>query len=79
MGAHIWSLSKCRVESRCLFVDAAGNVQWGSQTRQIFRVPLAGYNVDKLREQFYTEKDSSEKCTVGCTRTNSNLDNWTHQ
>ena len=70
---------KCRAGSRYLYVDEFGDVSWCSQTRKIFSEPLVNYDVGKLREQFYTRKDCSAKCTVGCARTNSKLDNWRFQ
>lgn len=67
---------KCRSGSRYLYVDEAGIVTWCSQTRKAFRKKLSDYTWDDLKEQFYTHKSCQDKCTLGCVRSSSSLDNW---
>lgn len=70
---------KCRSGSRYLYVDEFGMVRWCSQTRGDWGKELMSYGIDDLREQFHTPKSCNEKCTVGCVRNNSKLDEWRPQ
>jgi len=70
---------KCRAGSRYLYIDEFGMVRWCSQTREVWGKDLLQYNSDDLREQFDTVKDCNERCTVGCARNSSKLDNWRAQ
>ncbi len=70
---------KCRAGSRYLYVDEHGQVAWCSQTRHIWQKPLADYTPADLREQFYTPKSCNTRCTLGCVRSSSALDEWRRQ
>ncbi len=69
----------CRAGARYLYVDEMGMVRWCAQTRSGFGKNLLDYTLDDLREQFYTEKSCSDKCSVGCVRTASAYDEWRPQ
>jgi len=70
---------KCRSGSRYLYVDEYGNVNWCSQTRDVWSKPLADYTMADLRKQFYTYKTCHRTCTVGCVRSASQFDQWRSQ
>ncbi|MCP5082333.1 MAG: radical SAM protein [Alphaproteobacteria bacterium] len=70
---------RCRAGSRYIYVDEFGQVCWCSQTREEFSRPLDEYGASDLKEQFLTPKACSERCTIGCARTNSKLDEWRPQ
>jgi hypothetical protein len=70
---------KCRSGSRYLYVDEHGIVRWCSQTRDVWGVPLADYDLAELKRQFDTQKTCAPKCTVGCVRKNSAPDEWRPQ
>jgi MoaA/NifB/PqqE/SkfB family radical SAM enzyme len=70
---------KCRAGSRYLYVDEHGIVSWCSQTRGTFGVPLERYDRAELERQFHTPKSCSDRCTIGCARTNSAADEWRPQ
>lgn len=70
---------KCRAGSRYLYIDEFGKVRWCSQTRDAWGKDLLEYGQADLREQFETVKDCNERCTVGCVRNNSKLDEWRPQ
>lgn len=70
---------KCRAGSRYLYVDEFGQVPWCSQTRDFWSKPLMDYTLDDLKEQFYTYKSCQDKCTLGCVRSSSQVDNWRSQ
>jgi MoaA/NifB/PqqE/SkfB family radical SAM enzyme len=70
---------KCRAGSRYLYVDEHGVVRWCSQQRESFGIELAKYTREDLRRQFYTRKDCSATCTVGCARASSAADEWRRQ
>ncbi|HEY2800811.1 MAG TPA: radical SAM protein [Chthoniobacterales bacterium] len=70
---------KCRSGSRYLYVDEFGRVNWCAQTRNVWSKPLLTYTRDDLREQFYTYKACNETCTIGCSRSASQLDSWRPQ
>ena len=68
---------KCRAGSRYLYIDEYGDVHWCSQQRDRFSKPLADYDFEDLRLQFYTPKGfCSAQCTVGCARSCSKVDWW---
>jgi len=69
----------CRSGARYLYVDEFGIVRWCAQTRTSFGKDLLEYTVHDLREHFYTGKPCSDKCSVGCVRTVSALDQWRSQ
>ncbi len=68
-----------RAGSRYLYVDEDGIVVWCSQTRDIFRKPLAEYTVEDLQTQFHTVKECHERCSLGCVRAASAFDQWRNQ
>lgn len=70
---------KCRAGSRYLYVDELGKVAWCSQTRSYFSKDLMAYTEEDLKEQFYTHKSCSDRCTLGCVRSASSYDNWRGQ
>jgi MoaA/NifB/PqqE/SkfB family radical SAM enzyme len=70
---------KCRAGSRYLYIDEFGNVNWCSQTRNVWSKPLMNYTTEDLREQFHTYKSCNQTCTLGCARSSSQLDNWRNQ
>ncbi len=70
---------KCRAGSRYLYVDEDGVVSWCSQTRDAFRKDLMEYSPEDLRREFYTYKSCQDKCTLGCVRASSSVDNWRRQ
>jgi MoaA/NifB/PqqE/SkfB family radical SAM enzyme len=70
---------RCRSGARYLYVDEGGMVRWCAQTRSGFGKDLFSYTLDDLREQFFTEKSCSSKCSVGCVRTASAYDQWRPQ
>lgn len=70
---------KCRAGSRYLYLDEYGNVNWCSQTRNVWSKPLLDYTLNDLREQFYNYKSCNETCTLNCSRSASLFDNWRGQ
>jgi len=54
-------------------------VNWCAQTRAIWSKPLLDYTVTDLREQFHSYKSCHATCTIGCSRSASQLDNWRAQ
>ena len=70
---------KCRSGSRYLYIDEYGNVNWCSQTRNVWSKPLLDYTLNDLREQFYNYKTCNATCTLNCSRSASLFDNWRRQ
>lgn len=70
---------KCRAGSRYLYVDENGVVSWCSQTRDAFQKNLMDYGFEDLKREFYTYKSCQDKCTLGCVRAASSVDNWRKQ
>ncbi|MFO1519189.1 MAG: radical SAM protein [bacterium] len=70
---------KCRAGSRYLYVDENGIVSWCSQTRDAFRKDLMEYTFEDLKREFYSYKSCQDKCTLGCVRASSSVDNWRRQ
>jgi len=70
---------KCRAGSRYLYVDENGIVTWCSQTRDGFRKDLMDYTYEDLKREFYSYKSCQDRCTLGCVRSASSLDNWRRQ
>ena len=70
---------KCRAGSRYLYVDEYGNVNWCSQTRNVWSKPLLDYTLSDLQEQFFTPKSCNAACTLNCSRAASLFDNWRRQ
>lgn len=70
---------KCRAGSRYIYVDENGIVSWCSQTRNFFRKPLMEYNEEDLKREFYSYKSCQDRCTLGCVRAASSVDNWRKQ
>ena len=70
---------KCRAGSRYLYVDENGIVSWCSQTRDGFSKPILEYTPEDLKREFYTYKSCQDKCTLGCVRSASQVDNWRRQ
>ena len=70
---------KCRAGSRYLYVDENGIVSWCSQTRDAFSKPILEYKLEDLKREFYTYKSCQDKCTLGCVRSASQVDNWRRQ
>jgi MoaA/NifB/PqqE/SkfB family radical SAM enzyme len=70
---------KSRAGSRYLYIDEYGQVNWCSQTRDIWSKNLMEYTFSDLREQFYRYKACHATCTLGCARSSSQFDNWRAQ
>ncbi|MGI9087745.1 MAG: radical SAM protein [Chthoniobacterales bacterium] len=70
---------KCRSGSRYLYIDEFGRVNWCAQTREVWSKPLLQYTRADLREQFHTPKSCNPTCTIGCSRSASQLDKWRAQ
>jgi MoaA/NifB/PqqE/SkfB family radical SAM enzyme len=70
---------KCRAGSRYLYVDENGVVSWCSQTRNVFRKNLMDYSYADLKREFYSYKSCQDKCTLGCVRAASSVDEWRRQ
>ena len=70
---------RCRAGARYLYIDELGMVRWCAQTRMAFGKRLSAYALEDLRQHFYSEKACSDKCSVGCVRTASALDQWRSQ
>lgn len=70
---------KCRAGSRYLYVDENGIVTWCSQTRDLFKKNILDYTYEDLKEQFHSYKPCQDKCTLGCVRSSSAVDNWRSQ
>jgi MoaA/NifB/PqqE/SkfB family radical SAM enzyme len=70
---------RCRAGARYLYIDEFGMVRWCAQTRTAFGKRLSAYALEDLRKHFYSEKACSDKCSVGCVRTASALDQWRSQ
>ncbi|MBF0491866.1 MAG: radical SAM protein [Deltaproteobacteria bacterium] len=70
---------KCRAGSRYLYVDENGVVSWCSQTRSAFSKNLMDYAYEDLKREFYSYKSCQDKCTLGCVRAASSVDNWRKQ
>jgi hypothetical protein len=70
---------KCRSGSRYLYIDEFGRVNWCAQTRAVWSKPLMDYTTADLREQFHSYKSCHATCTIGCSRSASQLDNWRAQ
>ena len=70
---------KCRAGSRYLYVDENGVVNWCSQVRDAINKDIMDYTFADLKKQFYTYKSCQDRCTLGCVRSASSLDNWRGQ
>ena len=70
---------KCRAGSRYLYVDEYGQVNWCSQTRNVWSKALMDYTLNDLREQFYKYKSCHANCTLNCSRSQSYFDSWRRQ
>nr|WP_321468515.1 radical SAM protein [uncultured Desulfobulbus sp.] len=70
---------KCRAGARYLYVDECGMVRWCSQQRRRYGKPLGQFTVADLCENFYSPKACSDRCSLGCARSCSALDQWRRQ
>ncbi len=70
---------KCRAGSRYLYVDENGIVSWCSQTRDVWKKDLMEYTFEDLKREFYSYKSCQDRCTLGCVRASSSVDNWRRQ
>ncbi len=70
---------KCRAGSRYIYVDEKGIVSWCSQTRGAFTKALMDYTSEDLKREFYSYKSCQDRCTLGCVRAASSVDNWRKQ
>jgi len=70
---------KCRAGSRYLYVDEFGKVRYCSQQMAQYEKPLLDFTAGDLRTNFYSYKNCNEKCTIGCARNCSSLDQWRSQ
>jgi len=67
---------RCRAGSRYLYINEQGLVHRCAQTVRDFGKPLMEYTAEDLREQFYTVKNCTASCTIGCARSCSMVDRW---
>jgi len=68
---------RCRAGARYLYVDEHQQVFYCSQTRTLGAgKSLFDYTWDDLKTAFYASKPCSARCTVGCARRVSRLDEW---
>lgn len=70
---------KCRAGARYLYVDETGMVRLCSQQRRRYGKSLAEFTVADLRENFYAHKACNGRCSLGCARSCSALDQWRRQ
>lgn len=70
---------KCRGGSRYLYIDEFGKVHYCSQKMDIYEKDIMEFGLEDLRSNFYTEHPCSDKCTIGCARNSSSLDEWRKQ
>lgn len=70
-GEAAW---KCRAGGRYLYIDESGIVSYCSQRRGEPGIPLLEYTRADTEREFHTVKDCALRCTVGCVRRVSALD-----
>jgi MoaA/NifB/PqqE/SkfB family radical SAM enzyme len=70
---------KCRAGGRYLYVDEHGRVSYCSQRRDGPGIDLLAYTADDVERGFYTPKGCEARCTIGCVRRASALDEWRSQ
>ncbi|MBP6989472.1 radical SAM protein [Candidatus Shapirobacteria bacterium] len=70
---------KCRSGSRYLYVDEFGKVRYCSQTFKMYEKDLLSLTESDLEDNFYRYKPCCEKCTIGCVRRASWIDQWRFQ
>jgi MoaA/NifB/PqqE/SkfB family radical SAM enzyme len=76
---HGASPFKCRAGGRYLYVDEFGLVSYCSQRRGFPGIDLLDYTADDVEREFYTAKGCEARCTIGCARRASALDEWRAQ
>ncbi|MGQ0720261.1 MAG: radical SAM protein [Candidatus Eiseniibacteriota bacterium] len=72
-GESSW---KCRAGSRYLYIDEDGFVNYCSQRRGEPGIRLMDYTRDDLRRAFFERKGCEARCTIGCVRRASAIDEW---
>jgi len=75
-GSAPW---KCRAGARYLYIDEDGIVSTCSQRRGKPGIPLVEYNRDHLVYEWHVPKGCDQRCTIGCVRRASSIDEWRSQ
>jgi hypothetical protein len=75
-GSAPW---KCRAGARYLYVDEDGYVSTCSQRRGKPGIPLLEYDRERLVYEWHLPKGCDERCTIGCVRRASAIDEWRAQ
>jgi MoaA/NifB/PqqE/SkfB family radical SAM enzyme len=70
---------KCRAGARYLYVDEQGIVSTCSQRRGKPGIPLIEYNREHLVYEWHVPKGCDHRCTIGCVRRASSIDEWRPQ
>lgn len=70
---------KCRAGARYLYVDEEGLVSYCSQRRGDPGIPLLEYTREDLRREWHRPKGCEPRCTIGCVRRASAIDEWLPQ
>lgn len=70
---------KCRAGARYLYVDEFGEVSYCSQRRGDPGIPLLEYRREDLVREWHRPKGCEPRCTIGCVRRASSLDEWRSQ
>lgn len=75
-GTSPW---KCRAGARYLYVDELGEVSYCSQRRGDPGIPLLEYGREDLVREWHLPKGCEDRCTIGCVRRASAIDEWRSQ
>ena len=70
---------KCRAGARYLYVDEDGIVSTCSQRRGKPGIPLLEYDRERLVYEWHLPKGCDKRCTIGCVRRASSIDEWRSQ
>jgi len=70
---------KCRAGARYLYVDEDGIVSTCSQRRGKPGIPLLEYDREHLVYEWHLPKGCDQRCTIGCVRRASSIDEWRSQ
>jgi len=70
---------KCRAGARYLYVDEDGIVSTCSQRRGKPGIPLLEYDHERLVYEWHLPKGCDQRCTIGCVRRASSIDEWRAQ
>jgi MoaA/NifB/PqqE/SkfB family radical SAM enzyme len=70
---------KCRAGARYLYVDEDGIVSTCSQRRGKPGISLLDYDHERLVYEWHLPKGCDQRCTIGCVRRASSIDEWRAQ